>query len=130
MDQHETNRLLVIVEDNPGARRALGTFFSRRGWTVRSGASVAEAVHLLDDDPKPDALILDLALPDGNGEAVLRKIRASGLPTRVTVYTGSTDPMVYLKVRALKPDLLLIKPLGAEVLYNLCESEVPPADRQ
>jgi two-component system OmpR family response regulator len=130
MDQHGTNHHLVIVEDDPGACRALATFFSRCGWTVRTGGSVAEAVRLLDLDPKPDALILDLMLPDGNGETVLRKVREAGLPTRVTVYTGSTDTKAFLKVRALKPDLLLIKPVGAEALCKLCEGEVSPFDRR
>jgi DNA-binding response OmpR family regulator len=120
MNQQGTNHHLMVVEDDPGARRALGAIFSSRGWTVRSAATVAEAEDLLEHDPEPEALILDLMLPDGSGDAVLRKVRAAGLGTHVMVCTGSTDPRVMMRVRALKPDLLLIKPLGAEVLYNLC----------
>jgi two-component system response regulator BasR len=99
----------MVVGDNP-ARQAPGTVFSRRGWTVRSAASVAEAEDLLDRDPEPAALILDLTLPDGSGEAVLRRARAAGLATHVAVCTGSTDPGLIMRVRALRPDLLLIKP--------------------
>ena len=124
------NHHLMVVEDDPGARRALGAIFSSRGWTVCSAASVAEAEELLDRDPEPEALILDLTLPDGSGEAVLRKVRAEGLGTHVTVCTGSTDPRVMMKVRALKPDLLLIKPVCAEVLYNLCMHWTSASDRQ
>jgi DNA-binding response OmpR family regulator len=55
---------------------------------VATAATVAEALDLL--DPAPACAMLDLRLPDGGGETVLREIRARALRTRVAVFSGST----------------------------------------
>jgi DNA-binding response OmpR family regulator len=127
MDANPTPRTLMIIEDHAATRRALGTTFVRRGWKVRSAAAVAEALHLLGRGPEPDGLILDLILPDGDGLDVLRWVRDAGLRTHIAVYTGATDPMLLVRARALRPDLLLIKPVDADVLCNLCAGWARPA---
>jgi two-component system KDP operon response regulator KdpE len=72
---------LLIVEDHHDIRAALRRLLVHRGWQVLEAASIAEGLALL--DPPPDCIILDLMLPDGDGETVLRKVRAEGLPIRV-----------------------------------------------
>jgi DNA-binding response OmpR family regulator len=114
-----SNRMM-IVEDDPATRRAFGAAFSRSGWVVRTAATVAEALDLLGRGPEPDGMILDLILPDGDGLDVLRRVRDAGLRARVAVCTGTSDPMLLMRARALKPDLLLIKPVAPDVLSNLC----------
>ena len=44
---------------------------------------------MLDAEPEPCFLILDLMLPDGDGVAVLEGVRQRGLRTLVAVCTGS-----------------------------------------
>jgi len=129
MDANPNSRTLMIIEDHAATRRALGTFFGRRGWEVRSATAVAEALHLLGRGPEPDGMILDLILPDGDGLDVLRQVRDTGLGTRVAVCTGASDPMLLMRARALKPDLLLIKPVDPDVLCNCCEGWARPTDR-
>lgn len=122
---------LLIVEDQPQARRALREIAARKGFEVTLAATLAEASAAL--DPPPDGIILDLVLPDGRGEAVLQKVREERLPVRfVAVVTGVTDSHRLREVLRLGPDLLLIKPFDPEVLVRLCESElrVPGAPRQ
>jgi DNA-binding NarL/FixJ family response regulator len=67
-------------------------------------------------------LILDLRLPDGDGKAVLEKVRADNLPTRVAVCTGVCDPGRLRDVQKLDPDVLLEKPIDAIDIYWACES--------
>ena len=86
------NPVLMIVEDDPSSRTSLGSIFSRRGWVICSAGTLSGAMSLLDHGLVPDCLLLDLVLPDGNGEEVLRKVRDGGLKTRVAVCTGAQDP--------------------------------------
>jgi DNA-binding response OmpR family regulator len=65
-------------------------------------------------------MILDLILPDGDGLEVLRRVRDAELWTHVADCTRASDPMLRMRARALKPDLLLIKPVAPDVLSNLC----------
>ena len=80
--------VLMIVEDDPASRSSLGSIFSRRGWIICAAGTLSGAMSLLDHGLVPDCLLLDLVLPDGNGEEVLKKVRDGGLKTRVAVCTG------------------------------------------
>jgi two-component system OmpR family response regulator len=116
-------RRVLIVEDHPPTRGTLKRIFARNGWEASTAATVAEGLEAL--DPPPDCVVLDLKLPDGDGEAILRKIRAVGLPTRVVVVTaGVSDPDRWAEVARLRPEAVLQKPIEAEVLCRLCGAEV------
>jgi CheY-like chemotaxis protein len=114
-------RVLMIVEDDPASRSSLGSIFSRRGWAICSVSTLSEALAFLDHGLDPDCLVLDLTLPDGNGEEVLRRVRRDGLKTRVAVCTGSQDPDTLDSVRSLNPNGLLVKPVDLGELERVCE---------
>jgi DNA-binding response OmpR family regulator len=112
------NRHLLVVEDDLASRRAIRTVFTLRGWDVSSVATVTEALRLL--DPPPDCVLLDLMLPDGEGEAVLRAVRNRNLPTRVVVTTGSSDPDRLRDLDRMGPDAVLNKPLNVNDVCRAC----------
>jgi DNA-binding NarL/FixJ family response regulator len=72
---------------------------------------VAEGLSLLGQSPPPDGLLLDLDLPDGRGETLLRRVRDQHLPVRVAVCTGLGDPARWSEVRQLGSEALLRKPI-------------------
>jgi CheY-like chemotaxis protein len=71
---------------------------------VTAAATLAEAMERLADEP--DAVLLDLMLPDGSGAQVLRHIREHGLSARVAVTTGTSDEHMLREVKGLKPDAI------------------------
>jgi DNA-binding response OmpR family regulator len=109
---------LLIVEDHHDIRAALRRLLVHRGWHVLEAATVAEALALL--DPPPDCVILDLMLPDGDGETVLLKIRAEQLAIRVFIYTASYDPVRLGDVSSVGPDGVFLKPTGFAGLLQAC----------
>jgi DNA-binding response OmpR family regulator len=118
----ERGRLLLIVEDHESTRRMLGSMFGRRGWTVYLATTIGEAWELLNRGLEPDTVILDLGLPDGDGDAVLRKIRECELSPRVVVYTGADDSERLGRIRRLHPDMLLFKPIDSDIVVDVCEA--------
>jgi two-component system response regulator RegA len=94
--------------------------FARQGWDVRVAGSVAEGLSSL--EPPPHFIILDLGLPDGVGETILRKVRDDHLESRVAVCTGLSDPVRFAAVKGLNPEFLLCKPIDAAVMCRLCDS--------
>ena len=116
----------MIVEDDPSSRSSLGSIFSRRGWAICSAGTLSEAMALLDHGLVPDCLVLDLVLPDGNGEEILSKIRTGGLNTRVAVCTGAQDPVNLSRVRSMNPNGLFRKPVDLAELECVCNSELSP----
>lgn len=124
------SNVLMLVEDDPCTRRALGGIFSMKGWAVCLAASVSEAVALLEHGLEADMLVLDLMLPDGPGEEVLRRVRDSGLRTKVVICSATHDPARMDRLEPLHPDAVLPKPLDLAALLKFCETEgglSPPA---
>ncbi len=67
-------------------------------------------------------MILDLMLPDGGGEAILREVRANHPRTMVAVCSAIDDPHRLARVRGLNPELLLWKPIELAPVVRLCEA--------
>jgi PAS domain S-box-containing protein len=70
---------VLVVDDHEEARVILTQALGEYGAQVTAVSSGAEALALLSDPPAgrpPDALILDIAMPDEDGYAVLEKVRA------------------------------------------------------
>jgi CheY-like chemotaxis protein len=111
-------RRLLLVDDHTETRTLLRRMLALCGWDVTEAATVAEGLARL--DPPPDCLVLDLVFPDGDGEALIRRVREGRLPVRVVVNTGVEDPTRLGAVMDLGPDALLKKPLGSAGLATIC----------
>jgi CheY-like chemotaxis protein len=114
---------LLLVEDDWRTHSALRKILGKLGWEVQSAMTVSGGLALL--DLKPDALVLDLMLPDGDGAEVLRKARAESPSTKVAVTTGVEDFRRLEEIRDLQPDALLRKPLELGDLLRVLGTERP-----
>lgn len=100
----------ILVEDDAGIRGFVRAALEAEGWRVHE---VERADRALIDaaSRKPDLMLLDLGLPDGDGVEVIRRFRQwSGVPVIViSARTAEAD-----KVRALDAgaDDYLAKPFG------------------
>ena len=78
---------VLLIEDDAGLRQALKMLLERRGYLVVEALDGREALTLLQDDPLPSAVLLDLKLPGMNGwefrERQLADPRLACLPTLV-----------------------------------------------
>jgi DNA-binding response OmpR family regulator len=110
---------VLIVEDHEPTRRALRGLFRVRGYEVSTAGTVAEALASL--DPPPSCIVLDLMLPDGRGEEVLRRVREAEMPTCVAVCTGVDDSARLKAIQRLRPDVFLVKPVDVDAILKTCE---------
>ena len=86
---------MLVVDDEPSMRAAIGTFLRSLGHEVTVAASGAEARRLLADH-RYDAILLDLRLTDVSGDILYREIRArdAAQAARVVFVTGDTQSEV------------------------------------
>jgi two-component system, OmpR family, KDP operon response regulator KdpE len=102
---------LLIVEDDAAIRGALLRALTERGHVVTTTPAAMPALQQVLQSP-PDAVLLDLGLPDLSGYEALRMIRGvSAVP--VLVITARDDESEIIRVLDAGADDYVIKPFGA-----------------
>jgi len=121
-------RLVLLVDDDRDLLAVLAAALRRRGFEV---AVAADAVAALTTAvrQRPDAVVLDMGLPGGDGTTVMRRLHAlpqvAGVP--VLILSGR-DPAEY-RDAALKAGAVayLTKPVDAEELVAALALALDPA---
>jgi DNA-binding response OmpR family regulator len=119
---HNGRERILVIEDDSASHEVLRKLLLRWGFDVLSAMTVAGADALLREEP--DFVILDLMLPDGEGERILERIRSEGLPTRVFVASAVCDADRLDRVRSLRPDAVFTKPISASELRSYLSAPV------
>jgi two-component system, OmpR family, KDP operon response regulator KdpE len=83
-----TRPRVLVVDDEPPIRRFLRTGLESFGYAVSEAATASEALHRAAVD-RADLIILDLGLPDADGQEVIRRVRE-----------WSRVPIIVLSVRS------------------------------
>ena len=102
---------VLLVEDEPAISEPLAEHLTREGFDAVVAASIEDAnVALL--RARPDIMLLDVMLPDGDGRDLCREIRkTSDLPIIMLTARGEeTDRIVGLEIGA---DDYVVKPFSA-----------------
>jgi two-component system OmpR family response regulator len=86
---------VFVLEDDPELRSLLTRGLREEGFHVSAAASAAEVFELL-RERQPDALVVDIGLPDADGRDVVQALRAH----------GTTAPVMFLTARDALPDRL------------------------
>src|SRR5450830_2149856 len=121
----------VIVEDEPQIRRFVRAALEAEGWQVHEADTVKKGLTEA-GTRKPDLLVVDLGLPDGDGLELIRDVRSwSNVPiVVVSVRADEADKIAALDAGA---DDYLTKPFGvgellARVRANLRRPRAAPGE--
>lgn len=122
---------VVVIEDEPQIRRFVRSALEAEGWQVHE-ADTAKKGLTEAGTRKPDLLVLDLGLPDGDGLDVIRDVRGwSGVP--IIVLSARSDELDKIAALDAGADDYLTKPFGvgellARVRANLRRPRSSPGD--
>ena len=123
-------RLLLVVEDDASSRYGLKSLLESEGYVVLEAGSIGDANAILRNGP-PDAVILDITLPDGDGAEWVRQQQKKGpLPFPVIALTGITADEDRRRIEQSGVRTVLQKPVDIPLLLSalgesLPESRVP-----
>lgn len=83
---------ILVIEDHEEQRTIAMVFLEHFGYEVKTAASAEQALRLT-KGWRPDLVVLDLMMPNEDGVAVLRRLRAEPATAQVPVvaYSGYTD---------------------------------------
>ena len=110
-----TKDRIMIVEDEPIVRFGIRDFLESRGFEVEEAASLEQA-RTVYQRTRPDAVVLDYMLPDGNAMDLLHELHETDPQVPVIVLTGHGS--IDLAVRAIKEgaEQFLTKPVELPAL--------------
>jgi two-component system, repressor protein LuxO len=81
------NPKVLIIEDSPTMAEVYQGYLSDEPYSVRNAIDGRSGMAQIECDP-PQALLLDLKLPDMDGMDILKHIHERGLPIAVVIITG------------------------------------------
>jgi two-component system KDP operon response regulator KdpE len=101
---------VLLVEDDPALRNTLRDALQVEGYTVHTAASLSEG-RALAAHAAPDLVLLDLGLPDGDGDALLASLRqrSSAPVLLISARHGEQQKIALLDAGA---DDYLVKPFS------------------
>lgn len=115
----DANRMKVlVVDDNEAAAQGLGTLLEYSGKTVALAYGGAEAVEK-SREFSPDAVVLDIGLPDLSGYEVAQMLRDDGYRGKLVALTGYGQEEDKKKAADAGFDHHLTKPVGIADLLKV-----------
>src|SRR5678815_703818 len=85
---------ILVIDDEPQMRKILEFTLDANGYQPRLAASAKEGLIMAGNHP-PDLILLDLGLPDENGQIVLKKLRK-----------WYTKPVIILSVQKREEEII------------------------
>lgn len=117
---------VLIVEDSAPQARLYAQFLNSSDYLVTVVETGAAARQQIQQTP-PHLVLLDLNLPDEEGQSILQWIREEKMPTAVVVITGVGSIDIAVNVIKMGADDFIEKPFSAERLrttvHNLLEKK-------
>jgi DNA-binding response OmpR family regulator len=127
-------KVIMVVDDEPHIVEMMETYLDIKGYAVRGAYSGQSGLVLVQAD-KPDALLLDLMMPDIEGYEVCAQLRQmpefAALP--IVIISARTDPASKRRAEDAGADAFFTKPVNMVQLVSTLEklfaerAAAPPA---
>ena len=122
-----TGARILVVDDQPNIVDLLATVLTFHGFAVDTAGTAAQAVEMA-AERRPDLVLLDVMLPDGDGMDVCRRLRAEGPETDVVFLTARDARADLVAGLAYGGDDWITKPFDVDVLLARVRAVLSRAD--
>lgn len=122
---------VLVVEDDPDARKVLSLVLKLDGFAVASVADGHEAIAYLEQN-RPNLILLDVIMPEVDGYEVCRWIRSnpSTVDVPVVMLSGKNDEKSINRGYEVGANDYLPKPIKPSTLTKLLRSVILKHSRQ
>ena len=108
---------VLVIDDVPEARVLLDIYLSHRGYEVLLAGDGWKGLQLYHQE-HPDAILLDLNMPELDGLTVLKEIRRADPKQPVIILTADSNPDTEQQVRALSVNEFVLKSSSMHLLED------------
>lgn len=115
---------ILLADDHPMIQAAVEAMLRGTQYDLVAKAGTGNDAYDELCKHDPDAVVLDIQMPEGSGIEVLRRIRAEGDQRPVVLLTASIDDSSFAEALALKVDGVLLKTSDPALLIDCLDSVV------
>ena len=122
------SKTILIVEDNENNMMLVRDVLELKGYSVLAATTGGEGVRLALDN-KPDLILMDIHLPDIDGVAALKQIRADDAAKAIPILavSASAMPEERQKILASGFEAYITKPLNMKSFVETIEKFIGKA---
>jgi two-component system, NtrC family, response regulator PilR len=113
---------VLVVEDHEDTRCVLERFLTRCGYDVAAAGDLRSGLSFLRSQPF-DAIVSDIALPDGTGYALVSEARRCGIGALAIALSAYSYPRDVEEAKVTGFDYHLKKPLDCIKLRSLLQHQ-------
>ena len=112
---------ILVVDDHPALRAGLSAVLGAEPDLVHVGASAGDEETLWPalDKIRPDVVLLDFQLPEGDGLELCLRVKQRLLAPKVIIYSAHATSDLVLGARLAGADAMLSKSAPARELFDL-----------
>jgi two-component system nitrogen regulation response regulator NtrX len=107
------SRRILVIDDEPGIRQALGQLLEYEGFEVKTASGGAEGITLYDSF-RPQLVFLDVKMAGLDGLEVLRRLRQADPTATVVMISGHATIQTAVEATQLGAYDILEKPLDTD----------------
>ena len=116
---------IMVVDDEDGVRKMLGSFLKRHNYEVREASSGEEALEILRSRSyRPDVILLDIQMPGLDGLATLKEIKKIDQDIGVVIMTGAKDKGLGLQAMEAGSYEYIMKPFDLDYFELVILSKI------
>lgn len=110
---------ILVVEDDSDLLWMLNKLLSMQGFKVIPALTAAEGFAKFSQNKSDiSVILLDLSLPDRDGEEIVKDIRGQETQIPIIITTGSEDRNQFKRLKKLGIQTILIKPFELDGLLE------------
>lgn len=122
-ESQKVNRVgkrILLVDDNYNESRLLASYLKIKGVEVTTAADGLQALQFLEKEPNPDAVLLDIAMPEYDGNWTIDRIRSNQTLKNLPVFavSGTLEEETRAVVGPSGFNRWFAKPLDPELLVE------------
>ena len=107
---------ILVVDDERAVRESLRRALELEGYEIELAEDGSQALRLLETEPEPDAMVLDILMPGVDGLEVSRTLRRKGSKLPILMLTARTQVEDRVEGLDAGADDYLTKPFALEEL--------------
>jgi two-component system, chemotaxis family, chemotaxis protein CheY len=119
---------VLVVEDDRDIQLAVRDVLELEGYLVETADNGRQALEILERDPRPCLILLDLMMPVMNGHELSARLKGDPRLATNPVVLMSADQHLEEKAKLLDAQGILPKPVDIYALLELVESYCLPSE--